>query len=172
MKKGILIGALVVLLLVGAGIVAVSRSGFVRLTPGKSVIGAEAAKEKMEVFVRDGLGVPVTVEASVSAVTEEAGVYKATVTIQKKDYPMYLSLDGSRFFPNALSAEMIAKTQADAKAQPAVQEVPKTAKPVVKLFVMSYCPYGTQIEKGILPVLETLGDKIDFTLEFVSYAMH
>ncbi|NTW29741.1 MAG: hypothetical protein HGA33_00500, partial [Candidatus Moranbacteria bacterium] len=41
-----------------------------------------------------------------------------------------------------------------------------------KLFVMSYCPYGTQIEKGILPVLETLGDKIDFTLEFVSYAMH
>ena len=47
------------------------------------------------------------------------------------------------------------------------QEVPK-----VELFVMSHCPYGTQIEKGILPVVETLGDKIDFELKFCDYAMH
>ncbi len=37
---------------------------------------------------------------------------------------------------------------------------------------MSYCPYGTQIEKGMLPVLEALGDKIDFELKFCDYAMH
>ena len=37
---------------------------------------------------------------------------------------------------------------------------------------MSYCPYGTQAEKGILPVLNLLGDKIDFELRFVYYAMH
>ncbi len=43
---------------------------------------------------------------------------------------------------------------------------------MVELFVMSYCPYGLQIEKGILPVLDTLGNKIDFKLEFVDYAMH
>jgi hypothetical protein len=48
----------------------------------------------------------------------------------------------------------------------------KTDKPVVELFVMSHCPYGTQIEKGILPVLDTLGDKIDFELKFCNYAMH
>ncbi|NTW30432.1 MAG: hypothetical protein HGA33_04080, partial [Candidatus Moranbacteria bacterium] len=106
MKKWILVGALVVLLLAGAGIVAISRSGLVRLTPGKSVIGAEAAKAKMEAFVRDGLGVPATAEVSVSAATEEAGVYKATVTIQKKDYPMYLSLDGKKFFPNGMDTEV------------------------------------------------------------------
>ena len=37
---------------------------------------------------------------------------------------------------------------------------------------MSYCPYGTQAEKGLLPVVELLGDKIDFNLKFVDYVMH
>jgi hypothetical protein len=51
-------------------------------------------------------------------------------------------------------------------------EVPKTQKPKVELFVMSYCPYGTQMEKAIIPAINLLKDKIDFTLRFVSYAMH
>ena len=37
---------------------------------------------------------------------------------------------------------------------------------------MSYCPYGTQIEKGIIPVAQALGKKIDFSIKFVDYAMH
>ncbi len=48
----------------------------------------------------------------------------------------------------------------------------KLDKPTVELFVMSHCPYGTQIEKGMLPVAELLGDKIDFEVKFCSYAMH
>ena len=50
--------------------------------------------------------------------------------------------------------------------------MPKLAKPEVELFVMSHCPYGTQIEKGIFPVLELLGDKIDYSIKFCTYAMH
>ena len=50
--------------------------------------------------------------------------------------------------------------------------MPKLDKPEVELFVMSHCPYGTQIEKGIIPVLELLGDKIDYTVRFCTYAMH
>ena len=48
----------------------------------------------------------------------------------------------------------------------------KMEVPQVELFVMSHCPYGTQAEKGILPVVELLGEKIDFELKFVDYAMH
>lgn len=50
--------------------------------------------------------------------------------------------------------------------------VPKSEKPNIELFVMSHCPYGTQIEKGFLPVIDLLGDKIDFNIKFVDYAMH
>lgn len=37
---------------------------------------------------------------------------------------------------------------------------------------MSYCPYGTQAEKGILPAVRALGDKVNFKIRFVDYAMH
>jgi len=48
----------------------------------------------------------------------------------------------------------------------------KSDKPKVELFVMSYCPFGTQAEKGILWAVNTLKDKIDFDVKFVNYAMH
>lgn len=48
----------------------------------------------------------------------------------------------------------------------------KSDKPKVDLFVMSYCPYGTQAEKWILPSVNLLKDKIDFKVKFVNYVMH
>jgi len=44
--------------------------------------------------------------------------------------------------------------------------------PDVDAYVMSYCPFGTQIEKGLIPVVELLKDKINFNVKFVNYAMH
>jgi glutaredoxin len=48
----------------------------------------------------------------------------------------------------------------------------KREKPDVDVFVMSHCPYGTQIEKGLLPVWDALGDKINLNIRYVDYAMH
>ncbi len=50
--------------------------------------------------------------------------------------------------------------------------IPKSSKPTVELFVMSYCPYGTQAEKGIIPAIKALGNSVDFKLRFVYYSMH
>jgi FKBP-type peptidyl-prolyl cis-trans isomerase 2 len=44
--------------------------------------------------------------------------------------------------------------------------------PTLQTFVMSYCPYGTQMEKGIIPVYKLLKDKANFEIRFVSYTMH
>lgn len=64
-----------------------------------------------------------------------------------------------------------ANNQAAAQ-QPAAQVVPKTDKPKVELFVMSYCPYGLQMQKAYLPAWNLLKDKADIDIKFVSYAMH
>lgn len=48
----------------------------------------------------------------------------------------------------------------------------KRDKPDVDVFVMSHCPFGTQIEKGILPVMDLFGDKANINIRFVDYAMH
>lgn len=44
--------------------------------------------------------------------------------------------------------------------------------PNLEVFVMSYCPYGTQIEKALIPVWKLLGDKANIKVRFVSYSMH
>lgn len=41
-------------------------------------------------------------------------------------------------------------------------------KVLVEFYVMSQCPYGTQVEDGIKPVLDKMGDKIDFRLDFIA----
>ena len=50
--------------------------------------------------------------------------------------------------------------------------VPKSDRPKVELFVMSYCPYGLQMEKAYLPAWELLKNKADIDLKFVSYSIH
>ena len=45
-------------------------------------------------------------------------------------------------------------------------------KPKVELFIMTYCPYGLQMQKAYLPVMELLGKKANIDIKFVSYAMH
>ena len=48
----------------------------------------------------------------------------------------------------------------------------KKDTPVVEAFVMAQCPYGLQIEKGLIPVVKALGGSIDFSVKFCDYAMH
>ncbi len=44
--------------------------------------------------------------------------------------------------------------------------------PTMQVFIMSYCPYGLQMLKGLLPVWEKFQDKANIELRFVSYTMH
>jgi len=44
--------------------------------------------------------------------------------------------------------------------------------PTLQAFVMTHCPYGTQMEKGIIPAYKLLKDKANFEIRFVYYTMH
>ncbi len=107
--------------------------------------------------------------ATLVSAKQEGGLYNVVVEFKGQQVPVYVTLDGKNmvFSPVPLSLE--AQTAAQQQQQPAP---PTSDKPVVELFVMSYCPYGTQMEKGIIPVVNLLKDKINFTLRFVSYSMH
>ncbi|NOX71666.1 MAG: hypothetical protein GXO64_03125 [Candidatus Micrarchaeota archaeon] len=50
--------------------------------------------------------------------------------------------------------------------------ITKSEKPEMDVFVMSYCPFGLQMEKGVIPVKELFGDNADIRIRFVNYAMH
>lgn len=123
-------------------------------------------------LMQDGTG------ATVSEVTEENGLFKIKLSVSGQEYTAYLTKDKQLFFPQAINIAEIQKQKADdaaasqAEEEKQLTEMTKNDKPVVELFVMSHCPYGTQIEKGIIPVVKALGDKIDFKLKFCDYAMH
>ncbi|PIT87883.1 MAG: hypothetical protein COU31_00480 [Candidatus Magasanikbacteria bacterium CG10_big_fil_rev_8_21_14_0_10_40_10] len=48
----------------------------------------------------------------------------------------------------------------------------KAQKPVVELYIMSYCPFGLQMQKAFLPVMELLKGKADLSVKWVYYVMH
>ncbi len=104
----------------------------------------------------------------ITDIQSENCLYSIYFSYEGEEYPIpyYLTKDGS------LLGMMSALSEPESSEKEEISNIPKADKPVVELFVMSYCPYGTQAEKGILPVVELLGDKIDFKLRFVYYLMH
>jgi hypothetical protein len=172
MKKIIISGLAVALLLSGCSLGNLKNAGSTKIT-------AEAAKTTAAKFIDENLVQPGTkVEVSQPVLTN--GLFKMGVKLPDgRSVEAYMSQDGKLFFPQALNISEVAskatddkKAPTDNKAPAATTQVPKTAKPKVELFIMSYCPYGTQIEKGIIPAAQALGNKVDFSIKFVNYAMH
>ena len=109
--------------------------------------------------------------AKLTAVNEEHGLYKMTLSLSGNNVDGYVTKDGALFFTQAIDTSGAGPQVTPPAAQP-TPEVVKSDKPVVELFVMSHCPFGTQAEKGMLPIANLLGDKIDFSIKYVYYAMH
>ena len=156
------------LIALGAGAYFYSSKGNLGSASAKQM---EAIKIKAEKFINENLVSPGT-NAKIKSISEESGVYKIYVSVGTQEIVSYLSKDGKSFFPQVISMDSSTPESPAPLAQNTNQAVSKTDKPSVELFVMSYCPYGLQMEKGILPVVELLKSKINFQLKFVDYAMH
>lgn len=137
-------------------------------------INIEQAKAKTESFINENF-MKAGTKVTIKNITDKNGLYLITVnTGGAKDIDTYITKDGKIFFPQAVSME---QTENDKKTAAAATSAPnvtlkKSDKPDVELFVMSYCPYGTQMEKGILPAVSDLGNKINFDIKFTDYSMH
>ena len=168
-NKKIIVISLVLIALAAGAYFYVSK-GNINFTSAKQ---KEAIRVKAEKFINEKMVQPGT-EAKIKSIVEENGMYKIFVSVGSQELSAYISKDGKNFFPQVINMEEPAETESimPQSEQGANQTVPKNDKPEVELFVMSYCPYGLQAEKGILPVLELLGSKINFQLKFVDYAMH
>ena len=159
----IFVGILIILILAGSGY---------KLQQKRGVASQEALKAKVVDYIKNNLVQPGT-DVKITNLEDQGSIYKLTLTVGAQTVPVFVSKDGKQFFPEAMDMDA-QKNAAQNQAQPTAVAAPaqKQDVPAVNLFVMSYCPYGTQIEKGILPVISALGSKIKFNLEFVDYSMH
>jgi len=145
---------------------------------GLNFVSGNAVAENAVLFINENLLQGQSI-ATLDSVESENGVYKALINVAGQSTPVYITKDGNLMFLQAipLTGELSLdnnqqNNQNDNQEPLPPADVPKSDKPVVEAFIMSHCPFGTQIEKGLLPVAKLLGDNIDFDIKFVYYVMH
>jgi protein-disulfide isomerase len=102
-------------------------------------------------------------------------LYQVTLNLDGQDIPLYITKDGKNLVQGVLPLSSGAGSGGSSSSNSNSQstEIPKSDKPLVELFVMTHCPYGTQAEKGIIPTIKALGNTVDATkIRFVHYFMH
>ena len=148
-------------------VISIYTNGFKSLMGANELSKDEASDKALKFINTNLLGGQATAEKG--NVEEEAGLYKMKLTVSGREIDSYITKDAKLFFPQVIKLD---EAEAATSREAPTPEVTKSDKPKVELFVMSHCPYGTQAEKGMLPVANLLKDKIDFEIKFVYYAMH
>jgi hypothetical protein len=136
---------------------------------GGSITGNVVSKEKAGDNLVEYLSTVVDSEIILEGVEDTGALYEVTVNYQGNSIPIYVTKDGASYTSNLIP--LVAETDTPSPT-PTPSDVPKSDVPVVELFVMTHCPYGTQAEKGMLPVMELLKDVADINIRFVHYYMH
>lgn len=149
-------------------IASILTSGFSFLK--KEELSKEEAAEKTMNYINTNLLQGGAV-AELKSTKEEKDLYVLRLEVNGREVDSYVTKDGELLFVQAINMSEEKEAAQEGQEQPAAA-VTKSDKPKVELFVMSHCPYGMQAEKGILPAVEKLGKKIDFSVKFVYYAMH
>lgn len=125
------------------------------------VLTKEQAGERAINYINNNLVQPGT-SASLISVEDLGFVYKVLTFYQGDKIPVYITKDGTWLFLQGF----------DITATKIIQkfDAPDREKPNVKFFVMSFCPYGNIAEKGLAPVFDLLGDKVEWEPHYVIYS--
>ena len=173
-KNYLLFGAIII-----CGILIAAAIIYVKPLSIKGLISPNEAANKAINFINENILSGFEDKASLLNVGEESGLYKFGFNLQGQQIDSYVTKDGKLLFLEGIDMNQnknnqennTEKNNENSNNSP-VSEAPKQDKPDVKLFVMSYCPYGLQMQKAFLPVYDLLKDKADMGVYFVNYIMH
>lgn len=140
---------------------------------GKQITPAQA-EERAVAFVNELLDGQAT--ATASNVTEANGLYKINLVVGTQEYDSYITKDGSVLFPSGYdlsdwtpSTASPNATNTSTSSNTPATTYPLSDKPVVKFFVMAFCPYGQQAETGLKGAYDVLGDSVTWEPHYVIY---
>ncbi|MBU0975217.1 MAG: hypothetical protein ABIE03_07475 [Patescibacteria group bacterium] len=126
---------------------------------GSEEMDKDELKERLLEYINSELlGGQSTAEISEITEDDESGMYKVKLVIAGTEYESFVSKDGKFLY-----------TQRNEVTEPASADYPKSDKPELLLFTMSYCPYGNVADDFVNPVDRLLGDNISFEPHYVIY---
>jgi hypothetical protein len=158
-----------IILVVIAGIAVLAVVVFLVMSPSSPPVPAVSAQrcgDQTLSYVNQNLATAGTA-ATLDTVVELHGMYQVTVAYQGQQIPLYATTDCTLLFMESMDMAATATGSPTAAPTPAATPV-MTDRPVVDLYVMSYCPYGTQAETAMKPVADLLGTKADIRVRFIS----
>jgi glutaredoxin len=104
-------------------------------------------------------------QATLDHVAEINDVYQIGILYNSQPISLYASRDCNLLFTNYYDMN----ASSAGSSQTAAQQPPvKSDRPVVDLYVMAFCPYGTQAETVMKPVVDLLGSKTDIRLRYIT----
>jgi len=86
------------------------------------------------------------------------GLYAVTWKVGTQESTSYVNSTGTMLFPYSIPLVTTTTT---------TKPLAKSDKPVVELFVMSFCPFGNQAEDGMGPAYNLLKDYADIKLRYI-----
>jgi len=152
----IIIGIVVVL-------VAVMAVGFMQGGP-EAVVSPAACGEKAMEYVNNNL-IQQGTSVELLSTNENRGLYELKIRYLSQEDTLYTTKDCTLLFLSSLNMTAGSGVQQN----PPVTSVPeKSARPVVDLYVMAFCPYGTQAETVMSPVVDLLNAKADIRIRYIT----
>jgi glutaredoxin len=91
------------------------------------------------------------------------------IQYQSQNRTLYTTTDCNLLFTNYFDMTNPSEgTTASTNPANQQQAVNKSVRPVVDLYVMAFCPYGTQAETAMKPVVNLLGSKADIRIRYIT----
>jgi glutaredoxin len=122
---------------------------------------SQACSEKVIAYINSNLTSPGQT-ATLINISETNGIYTIWSRYQGADLSVYATRDCNLLFPKVIDMNAAAATPVPTQAPV------KSARPTVDLFVMAFCPYGTQAETVMRPVVDLLGTKADIRVRYIT----
>lgn len=136
---------------------------FILLSGSGATVSPQTCGERVIQYINVNLVVAGT-NASLISVTEDKGVYTIKTVYQSQEIDTYATKDCTMLFMGNIDMtdSQVART--------IIQNLTpvKSARPAVDLYVMAFCPYGTQAESTIKPVIDLLGATADFRIRYIA----
>jgi hypothetical protein len=132
---------------------------------------ASACGNRTVTFVNDYLVGEGGTNATLANVKEQHGMFQVNVSYQGEEFPLYATQDCTlvfNIFGDVLDMTVPPPTFPPTPTPTPTPEPVKTDRPSVDLYVMSFCPYGTQAEAAMKPVVDLLGKKADIHLRYIT----
>jgi hypothetical protein len=161
----VLFGKGTIALIIGIVVILVALlvTGMMQTGQG-TVVPPAACSEKAIAYINNNLVAPGTTVELVS-INENKGLYELKSRYQAQDITVYATKDCSLLFTNAVNIS----ASAGGQQSPQATKTPvKSARPTVDLYVMAFCPYGTQAETVMSPVVDLLGSKADIRIRYIT----